>query len=149
MVQPLSSSSPSSSPVASAVIAGRTLTELDHARLAKYADADAAYSPAIQAVLDNADLVSPTEIAADVVTMRSRVNVAELAGAGERTLTLSYPQDADPATGCISVLSPVGTALLGLRVGDVANWVAPDGSGGALRIAGIAFQPEASGEYLR
>ena len=145
MVQPLSSSS---STVSSAVLAGRTLTELDHARLAKYADADAVYSPAIQAVLDNADLVSPTEIAADVVTMRSRVNVTELAGAGERTLTLSYPQDADPATGCISVLSPVGTALLGLRVGDVANWVAPDGSGGQLQIAAIAYQPEASGEHL-
>jgi len=126
----------------------RTLTELDHARLAKYADTGAAHPPAIQAVLDNAELVAPGDVAPDVVTMRSRVKVAELSGAGERTLTVSYPPDADPASGCISVLSPVGTALLGLRVGDVAHWVAPDGSGGALRIAALAFQPEASGEHL-
>jgi regulator of nucleoside diphosphate kinase len=128
--------------------AGRTLTELDHARLAKYAHADAAHPSAIQAVLDNADLVSSAEVSPEIVTMRSRVKVAETAGTGERTLTLSYPHDADPARGCISVLSPVGTALLGLRLGDVARWVAPDGTGGSLRIAEVSFQPEASGEPL-
>ncbi|MGJ7519723.1 GreA/GreB family elongation factor [Variovorax sp. LT1P1] len=130
-----------------AVLATRTLTELDHARLAKYADGLPA--SAIQNVLDNAELVAPSEIGGDVVTMRSRVQVVEPAGERQRrTLTLSYPSDADPATGCISVLSPVGTALLGLRVGDVANWVAPDGTGGQLQIAAIAYQPEASGEHL-
>lgn len=126
----------------------RTLTELDHARLAKYADADAAHPQAIQAVLDNADLVAPADVAPDVVTMRSRVRVTEPSGADERVITLSYPDDADAAQGCISVLSPVGTALLGLRVGDTARWTSPAGAGGALRIAGIAFQPEASGELL-
>jgi len=134
-------------PDSMAVLATRTLTELDHARLAKYADGLPA--SAIQSVLDNAELVAPAEIAGDVVTMRSRVQVVEPHGDRQRrTLTLSYPADADPATGCISVLSPVGTALLGLRVGDVATWVAPDGSGGQLQIAAIAYQPEASGEHL-
>jgi regulator of nucleoside diphosphate kinase len=127
----------------------RTLTELDHARLAKYADTDAVHPPAIQAVLDSADLVAPVDVAPDVVTMRSRVRVTEPSGAEARVLTLSYPDDADAAQGCISVLSPVGTALLGLRVGDTARWASPDGSSGALHIAGIAFQPEANGELLR
>ena len=130
-----------------AVLAPRTLTELDHARLAKYADG--LQASAIQSVLDNAELVAPSEIAADVVTMRSRVQVVEPTGNHlQRTLTLSYPLDADPATGCISVLSPVGTALLGLRAGDMANWIAPDGTGGQLQIAAVAYQPEASGEHL-
>ncbi|MDP9901623.1 GreA/GreB family elongation factor [Variovorax ginsengisoli] len=130
-----------------AVLTTRTLTELDHARLTKYADGLPA--SAIQSVLDNAELVAPSEIAGDVVTMRSRVQVVAPTGDRERrTLTLSYPLDADPSTGCISVLSPVGTALLGLRVGDMANWVAPDGSGGQLQVAAIAYQPEASGEHL-
>ena len=129
-----------------AVLATRTLTELDHARLAKYADGLPA--SAIQSVLDNAELVAPSEIAGDVVTMRSRVQVVEPAGEHERrTLTLSYPSDADPATGCISVLSPVGTALLGLRVGQCAQWVAPGGAPRSTRILALLFQPEASGDF--
>jgi len=137
---------PSSSLSQAAMV--RTLTELDHARLAKFTDAGRAVDPAMQDLLDNAELVSPTQVDPDVVTMRSRVRVAELSGKGERELTLSYPFDADASDGRVSVLSPVGTALLGLRVGEVARWTAPDGSSAALRVTAMAFQPEASGDYL-
>ena len=57
------------------------------------------------------------------------------------------PQDAEPHLGFISVLSPVGASLLGLRVGSVARWQAPHGEECAAVVAAILFQPEASGDY--
>ena len=62
-------------------------------------------------------------------------------------MTLVYPPDADAAQGMISVLSPIGTSLLGLSVGDVARWQGLDGKPGALEVRAIEFQPEASGDY--
>ncbi|MGC3985356.1 MAG: nucleoside diphosphate kinase regulator [Pseudorhodoferax sp.] len=127
----------------------RTLNELDHVRIAKLVDAgNPAHAP-VQALLDNADLVPPAEMAPDVVTMRSRVRVADEAGTPARELTLAYPSEADAAQGQVSVLSPIGTALLGARVGEVARWTLPDGRAAALRVEALLFQPEASGEYLR
>ena len=130
----------------------RTLNELDHVRIAKLVDAGNPAHAAVQALLDNADLVAPAEMAPDVVTMRSRVRVAEAAGAAgapARELTLAYPAEADAAQGQVSVLSPIGTALLGAKVGEVAHWTLPDGRAAALRVEALLFQPEASGEYLR
>jgi regulator of nucleoside diphosphate kinase len=49
----------------------------------------------------------------------------------------------------VSVLSPVGTALLGLRVGGVARWQTPGGDAVALRVDALAYQPEANGELLK
>ncbi|WP_051953917.1 nucleoside diphosphate kinase regulator [Xenophilus azovorans] len=141
----LSSSSSSSSP-ASAV---RVLTELDHVRIGKWLDTHAAQHEALQNLLDNADLVASDAVAPDVVTMRSRVQVAEPGDGAVREITLAYPDEADAAQGRISVLSPAGTALLGLRAGDVARWTAPDGRVSALQVRAVAFQPEASGDLLR
>ncbi|KQP16101.1 GreA/GreB family elongation factor [Pseudorhodoferax sp. Leaf265] len=127
----------------------RTLNELDHVRIAKLVDAGNPAHAHVQALLDNADLVAPSDMAPDVVTMRSRVRVADEAGAPSRELTLAYPSEADAAQGLVSVLSPIGTALLGARVGEVAGWTLPDGRAAALRVDALLFQPEASGEYLR
>ncbi|CAN7382266.1 nucleoside diphosphate kinase regulator [Pseudorhodoferax sp. LjRoot39] len=127
----------------------RTLNELDHVRIAKLVDAGNPAHAHVQALLDNADLVAPSDMAPDVVTMRSRVRVADEAGATARELTLAYPSEADAAQGQVSVLSPIGTALLGARVGEVAHWALPDGRAAALRVEALLFQPEASGEYLR
>ncbi|MFN4115451.1 MAG: GreA/GreB family elongation factor [Inhella sp.] len=63
-------------------------------------------------------------------------------------LTLCYPLDAEPGRGFISVLSPVGSAPLGRRVGDLIGWRTPLGELRQLRIAALLFQPEASGDYL-
>jgi regulator of nucleoside diphosphate kinase len=127
----------------------RTLNELDHVRIAKLVDAGNPAHASVQALLDNADLVAPAEMAPDVVTMRSRVRVADAAGAPARELTLAYPSEADAAQGRVSVLSPIGTALLGAKVGEIARWMLPDGRAAALRVEAVLFQPEASGEYLR
>ncbi|MBW7926327.1 MAG: GreA/GreB family elongation factor [Burkholderiaceae bacterium] len=74
--------------------------------------------------------------------------VEDLASGARHTLVVCYPADAEPAKGYISVLSPVGLALLGLPVGAVARWQAPSGDEKAAKVAAILFQPEASGDYV-
>ena len=127
----------------------RVLNELDHVRIGKLLDPSSSAHEAVQALLDNADLVPPAEMAPDVVTMRSRVRVSDLDGGGSRELSVVYPAEADATRGEVSVLSPVGTALLGLKVGEVGRWLLPDGREAALRVDALLFQPEASGEHLR
>ena len=83
----------------------RVLTELDHVRIGKWLDAQAAPHEALQNLLDNADLVASDAVAPDVVTMRSRVQVAESAAGPAREITLAYPDEADAAEGRVSVLS--------------------------------------------
>jgi regulator of nucleoside diphosphate kinase len=93
-----------------------------------------------------AHVVRRQEIPADIVTMDSRV-VFEDEGTGERReVTLVYPGKADIDAGRISVLTPVGTALLGLRVGQSIDWELPGGGRRRYRIAAVPYQPEAAGE---
>ena len=58
-------------------------------------------------------------------------------------VTVCYPEEARPAEGCVSVLSPVGASLLGLRVGETARWCSAAGRPGVARILSVLFQPEA------
>ncbi len=127
----------------------RTLNELDHVRIAKLLDAgNAAHAP-LQALLDHADQLPPDQMPADLVTMRSRLRVSDANGGAPREISVVYPAEADAAQGRISVLSPLGQALLGLPVGALAQWTLPDGRTSALRVEALLFQPEAAGEYLR
>ena len=94
-----------------------------------------------------ARVVRREDIPADIVTMNSRV-VFENEGSGEerREVTLVYPGSADIDAGKISVLTPVGTALLGLRVGQSIDWELPAGGRRRYRIAAVPYQPQAAGE---
>lgn len=136
-----------------AVILERTLTELDHVRLLNLLrrDTRGEGSPqqarAIEEFMDASSLVPSREVAPDVVTMNSRVLLQDTQNGQRNTLTLCYPADAEPAVGFVSVLSPVGSALLGLRVGSVARWATPAGDEKAAEILAILFQPESSGDY--
>ncbi|MBE7425543.1 MAG: GreA/GreB family elongation factor [Burkholderiaceae bacterium] len=130
----------------------RTLTELDHVRIKNLIRRDlrdrlpAALTQQIEVALDSSAVVPAREVPPDVVTMYSQVMLLDQ-GSGERTkLALCYPADAEPAAGFISVLSPLGLSLLGLRVGDVARWRTPAGERAA-EVLEILFQPEASGDY--
>lgn len=131
----------------------RTLTELDHVRLQNLArrqaraDGPPAPRPAIQDVLDACAIVPSRQAPVDVVTMYTRVVLRDLQTDSRSTVTLCYPADAEPAAGFVSVLSPVGTSLLGLRVGSVARWRTPAGEVRAAEIVAILFQPEDSGDY--
>jgi regulator of nucleoside diphosphate kinase len=101
----------------------------------------------LESELERADIVDPREVPPDVVTMNSRV-VFEDATTGNRTeVTIVFPQDADLERGRISVLAPVGTALLGLAEGDSIVWPFPDGSSRCLRVVQVTFQPEADATH--
>lgn len=100
---------------------------------------------ALQQELDRADWREPDEIPADVVTMNSRVLCVDETTGAERELRLVYPPDADAAHGAVSILAPVGAALLGLSVGQSIDWPLPGGRTTRLRVSAVLYQPEASG----
>ena len=82
----------------------------------------------------------------DVITMNSRVRFADETSGREMVLTLVYPDKAG-AEGTISVLAPVGIALLGLKKGQSIDWTVPNGRQLKLKIIDIEYQPEASGDF--
>ena len=128
----------------------RVLTELDQVRISKLLKhPDMAFAAELESVIDNAELVSSYDVPPHLVTMNSRVLIADEMLKEERTLTLCYPPDTNPTTGFVSVLSPVGTALLGLTEGQTACWSAPGGESASAKILKVIFQPEESGDYLR
>lgn len=125
----------------------RKLTELDYTRLHKLLREGA--SEPLDQMLCDAEVMPSRAIPADVVTMYARFVVRDLKLQREHTLEVCYPRDADAVAGRISVLSPAGTALIGLPVGAVAAWAGPNGETTTARIERIAYQPEASGDYLK
>ncbi len=133
-------------PIAPALLVSR----LDHDRLVELIESPAARhldTSALRAELDRAEIVEPRDMPADVITMNSTARFAMNDG-GERELTLAYPRDADGSSDRVSILAPVGSALLGLRVGDSIRWPAPGGAVD-LRVLAIRYQPEAAGDLHR
>ncbi|HOM60744.1 MAG TPA: nucleoside diphosphate kinase regulator [Anaerohalosphaeraceae bacterium] len=96
--------------------------------------------------MKRAHIVSPQEIPSDVVTMNSQVLLCDIDTLETMTYTLVFPKDADIDSGAISVLAPVGTAILGYRQGDIVEWPVPSGIR-RLRIEKVLYQPEAAGDY--
>jgi regulator of nucleoside diphosphate kinase len=86
---------------------------------------------------------------ADVVTMNSTVRFTLLESDKSQTLTLVYPKEADGSPDKVSVFAPVGTALLGLREGDVFALPSPAGKPVTVRVDAITYQPESAGELHR
>ncbi|MBX3689418.1 nucleoside diphosphate kinase regulator [Dokdonella sp.] len=108
-----------------------------------------ATAQALRAELDRAQVLAPDKIPGNLVTMNSTVTCVEELGGKEHTLTLCYPAEADAAKGRVSVLAPVGAALLGLTVGQTIDWKTPDGQPLRLRVKAVTFQPEAAGQLHR
>ena len=128
-----------------------TLTRLDVQRLEKLIDSLDDALPgviALQAELDRAEtLVSHEEVSPNIVTMNSRVHCREQSSGKDYHLTLVYPKDANPDEGKISILAPVGSALLGLQTGQHINWPAPGGKTLKLELLEVIYQPEAAGDF--
>ena len=125
----------------------------DFARLEALLDTPALRRhPAALALMDElnrAEVREPENMPDNVVTMHSRVECSdELSGETHR-LTLVYPNEADVEKGHVSVLAPVGSALLGLSIGQSIDWNAPGGRALRLRVTAIDYQPEASGDLHR
>jgi len=95
-----------------------------------------------------ATVVSPKAVPQDVVTMNSRVVLRDVDTSEEMTYALVFPQNADIDAGAISILAPVGTAILGYTEGDVIEWPVPSGMR-RIRIEKILYQPEAAGDFHR
>lgn len=103
----------------------------------------------LEAELARADMVEPEDIPPTVVTMNSTVRFKVLPGSQEFELTLVYPKDLDDSGRKISILAPVGSALLGLSQGDEIGWPRPGGGMMRVRIEEVIYQPERAGDYLR
>lgn len=103
---------------------------------------------ALERELNEAAVVDPKEVPSDVVTMNSTVKVKVGGSRRQDQWTIVYPAEADIEVDRISVLAPLGTALLGYRVGDTLEWEVPAGLR-RYRIAQILHQPEAAGEWDR
>ena len=100
----------------------------------------------LEGELLRAKVVPREKLPQDVVTMNSRVVFENETTGVRREITLVYPGMADIDAGRISILVPVGTALLGLRVGQSIDWELPGGEKQRYRIVGVPYQPEAAGE---
>ena len=103
----------------------------------------------LRAELARANVLDPGEMPGDVITMNSVATFVDETSGEAREFSLVYPRDADTAANKISVLAPVGSAMLGLRVGQSIDWKVPGGRSLRLRVTGISFQPEASGQFHR
>jgi regulator of nucleoside diphosphate kinase len=120
------------------------LTQDDLERLSRLIDAQGGRYAKLEGEMARAVVVPRAEIPRDVVTMNSRV-VFENETTGERReVTLVYPADANIDAGKISVLVPVGTALLGLRVGQSIDWQLPSGEKHRYRVIEVPYQPESA-----
>lgn len=103
----------------------------------------------LEAELARAEILSPQDIPPTVVTMNSTVRFKVASSSEEFCLTLVYPKDVNENGGTISILAPVGSALLGLSQGDEIEWPGPGGKNIQVRIEEITWQPERAGEYHR
>jgi len=95
--------------------------------------------------LDRGEVIQADRVPRSIVTMNSQVRVFDLNEDESETYTLVYPQDADLNAGKLSVLAPLGMALLGGRLGQVVRFKAPSGWR-RLKIEKILYQPEAAGD---
>ena len=123
------------------------LTQTDTDRLLKLVEAQPGQRlEKLERELVRANVVPREEMPDDVVTMNSRVIFENETTGERREVTLVFPANADIEAGRISVLAPVGTALLGLRVGQSIDWELPGGEKQRYRIVEVPFQPEAAGK---
>ena len=136
------------------VLAERNLviTEVDYDRLRhlaespRYRTTHAVLFAGLNEELERGRVVAPAEVPKGVVTMRSRVRVRDLKADETETYSLVYPEEADIELGKLSVLAPLGTALLGMRMGDVIEFDAPAGTR-RLKVEKVLYHPEAAGEF--
>ncbi|GAB6270251.1 MAG TPA: nucleoside diphosphate kinase regulator [Syntrophaceae bacterium] len=91
-------------------------------------------------------LVDPQDIPHDVITMNSKVSITDTDSGEKMTYTLVFPSAANIAENKLSVLAPLGMALLGYRKGDAIEWPVPSGVR-KLKVDEIIYQPEAAGDY--
>ena len=126
-----------------------TITQFDYDRLTQLLSKKKPldeYEQAIEAELEKADIVQPGDIPTTSITMNSHVRFKDETGK-MREYWLVFPEDADIMEGKLSILSPVGCALLGYSVGDTVEFPMPSGATKRLVVEEIMFQPEREGKF--
>lgn len=124
------------------------ITERDHERLMSLLQTLPPRHPVgglLRRELDRAEVVESDAVPADVVTMHSRVVLEDVGSHTRHSVSLVYPGSADFEQGRLSILAPVGAALLGLRAGAEISWPMPNGGERRVRVVSVAWQPEAAG----
>jgi len=129
------------------------VSRLDYARITKcirdakqFKSINKAEAEKLLAELNAAKIVEPQAIPANVVTMHSIVKLSFLNSNKPVQFQMVYPEQANFKEQKISIFSPIATALIGYKVGDVIEWIVPAGLT-KMRIDEIIYQPEASGDY--
>jgi regulator of nucleoside diphosphate kinase len=129
------------------------ITEPDYHRLSGLIEitrerngVDREYLNKLEAELDRAEIVDPKQIPADVVTMRSKVRLKDLVSGEANIYSLVFPTEANFSEGKISILAPIGTAILGYKRGDTIEWPVPSGVR-RLKVDQILYQPESAGDF--
>lgn len=128
-----------------------TVSSLDTARLYRLLDREAhRHQPGADALrdeLDRATTVAPSDMPPGVVTMNSTVRFIDDSNGAIFELKLVYPETSG-VSGTVSVLAPIGSALLGLSVGQAIPWQVPGGRQITVRVLDVLMQPEAMGDYV-
>jgi regulator of nucleoside diphosphate kinase len=125
------------------------VTNTDLQRLLPLLDQhDSPESDSLDDELHRAVVVDQRAVPADVVTMNSDVVYEDCETLARRRVRVVYPKDADASRGFVSVLAPIGSAILGLRVNQSIEWPVPNGRK-RIRVLEITYQPEANGDFDR
>jgi regulator of nucleoside diphosphate kinase len=131
------------------------MSDADHKRLEALIESarhDASpredYLSALEGELKRAQVVPELGMPPEVITMNSVVRLRDLDTDEVEEYELVYPADADVGHNRISVLAPVGTAILGYRLGDAIEWPVPAGLR-RLRVEEVLYQPERAGALDR
>ncbi|WP_019851557.1 nucleoside diphosphate kinase regulator [Desulfitobacterium sp. PCE1] len=131
-----------------------SITAVDRERLLKLINKEREFGTAknkdylkdLEHELNGADVVPSEGIPSNAITMNSKILLKDLETGEETIYTLVYPEDADLLEDKISILAPVGTAILGYREGDIIDWKVPGGVV-RLKVEKLLYQPEAAGDY--
>lgn len=105
---------------------------------------DSSYLMALRQELDRATIMPSDKIPPQIITMHSRARLKDMDSGEEMVYTLVFPGEADTAANKVSILAPVGTAMIGCKAGDTVTWIVPAGTR-RFKVLEIMYQPEASG----
>lgn len=120
-----------------------TITQVDFTKISSLlATMKAGSSDLLEEELSRAVIVDSEELPPDVVSMNSQVSFQDVETGKETIVTLVYPHEADIEANKISILTPVGSALIGLRVGQVIHWPFPNGKKRQLKVTSVLCQAD-------
>ncbi len=121
------------------------LTQADFQNLSLLVDsAEPEVAELLEEELNRASIVANQELPNDVVSMNSKVCFRDLETGRETIATLVYPQEANIEENKISIFAPVGSALIGLRAGQVISWPVPNGKEKQFKVVSVLLQPKSA-----